>query len=160
MNLDALLKQAMELEKTQAMLYDGLKKKFSFSKEISQFWSEMAEDEKGHYERIVNMYNQFGAEQLSVEVDSNLYDKVCKGLSELNLSRLEKIFDLYDACELAHEVEYYETVAIFEFVHSRFQYDPHRLEEILNRILTHLDKLAGFSDKFKSIDERRRIKAV
>ena len=50
MNLDALLKQAMELEKTQAMLYKGLEKKFSFSGEISQFWSEMAKDEKGHFD--------------------------------------------------------------------------------------------------------------
>ena len=59
MNLESLLKQAMELEKVQAMLYKGLEKKFSFSKEISQFWSEMARDEKGHYERMVKMHNQF-----------------------------------------------------------------------------------------------------
>lgn len=82
----------------------------------------MAEDEKGHYEHIVNMYNQFGPEKLS---------------------RLEKVFDLHDACKLAAEVEDYETVALFEFVHSRFKQDLHRLE-ISNIIFAHLDKLAGF----------------
>lgn len=95
MNLEALLKQAMELEKVQATLYQGL----------------------------------------------------------------EKIFDLHDACELAAEVEDYETVAVFEFVHSKFKHDPYRLE-ISNTIFAHLDKLAGFSDKFKSVDERRRIKVI
>ena len=159
MNLDALLKQAMELEKTQAMLYKGLEKKFSFSKEISQFWAEMAEDEKGHYERIINMCNHFSPEQLSVEVDNNLYNAVCKGLRELKLSRLEYVSNLYDAYELATEVESYETVAVFEFVHSRFKYDPKRLV-ISNEIFAHLEKLADFSDKFKSVDEKRRIKAI
>jgi len=159
MNLDALLKKAMELEKTQAMLYKGLERKFSFSKEISQFWSEMSEDEKSHYERIVKMHNQFGPDQLSAEVSDDLYDVVCKGLRELKLSRLEDIFDLHDACEFAAEVENYETVAVFEFVHTRFKYDPYRLE-ILNRILIHLDKLAGFSDRFSSVEERRNIKAI
>jgi len=42
MNLEALLKQAMELEKTHP-------------REISQFWSGMAEDEKRHYESIVKL---------------------------------------------------------------------------------------------------------
>ena len=159
MNLEALLKQAMELEKVQAMLYQGLEKKFSFSKEISQFWSEMAEDEKGHYDSIVKMFDQFGPDQLSVEVDNNLYNTVCKGLSELKFSRLENIFDLHDACKLAAEVEDNETIAVFEFVHDRFKDDSRRLE-VSEGILAHMDKLASFSDKFKSVDERRRIKAI
>ena len=159
MNLEALLKQAMELEKTQAMLYEGFEKKFSFSKEISQFWSEMAEDEKGHYDSILKMFDQFDPKEFSVEVDNNLYETVCKGLSELKLSRLEKIFGLHDACKLAVEVEDYETIAVFEFVHARFKHDSSRLE-VSEGILAHLDKLASFSDKFKSIDERRRIKAI
>jgi rubrerythrin len=159
MNLDTLLKQAMELEKIQAMIYKGLEKKFSFSEEISRFWAGLAEDEKGHYERIVNMRNQFGPEELSVEVDNNLYDTICNGLRELRLSRLEDVANLHDACELAAEVENYETVAVFEFVHNRFKYDPQRLV-ISKEIFAHLDKLADFSDRFKSLDERRSIKAI
>ena len=159
MNLEALLKQTMELEKTQAILYEGLEKKFSFSKEISQFWSEMAEDEKGHYDSVVKMFNQFSSDQLSVEVDNNLYETVCKGLSELKHSRLEKIFDLHDACKLAAEIEDYETIAVFEFVHDRFKHDSRRLE-VSEGMLAHLEKLGSFSDKFKSVDERRRIKAI
>ncbi len=50
MKLDELLKHAMELERVQAKIYEGLANKFPFSKEISEFWSGMAEDEKGHYE--------------------------------------------------------------------------------------------------------------
>lgn len=159
MNLDALLKQTMELEKAQAMLYEGLEKKFSFSKEISQFWSEMAEDEKGHYDSAVKMFNEFSSDQLSVEVDNNLYNTVCKGLSELKFSRLKDVFDLHDACKLAAEVEDYETVAVFEFVHARFKNDLRRLK-ISEGMLAHLEKLTSFSDKFKSVDERRRIKAI
>ena len=159
MKLDELLKCAMELEKIQAEIYEGLAKKFSFSREISQFWSEMAEDEKGHYEHIVNMYNRFGAEQLSAKIDDALYNTLCKGLRELKLSRLEEIFDLHDACELAAEVEDYETVAVFEFIHARFGHDSNRLK-ISGGMLAHLGKLTSFSDKFKSVDERRRIKAI
>jgi len=159
MNLEALLKQAREMEKTQAMLYKGLEKKFSFSKEKSQFLSEMARDESGHYERMIKMYNQFRPEQLSVEVDDALYNKVCKGLRELKLSRLGDVIDLYDACEFAAEVENYETVAVLEFIQARFEHDPYRLEAF-NIMRIHLDKLASFSDKFKSLDERRKIKAI
>ena len=159
MNLEALLKQAMELEKTQSMLYKGLEKKFSFSKEISQFWSEMARDESGHYEHMIKMYNQFTLEQLSVEVDDALYNKVCKGLIELKLSRLEDVVDLYDACEFAAEIEDYETIAVLEFIKARFEHDPYRLEAF-NIMRVHMDKLAGFSDKFKSLDDRRKIKAI
>lgn len=157
MNLGSLLKQAMELEKAQVALYKGLEKKFYFSKEISQFWAGMAEDEKGHYENIVKMYNQFGAE-LSIEVDDNLYNTVCKGLNELKLSRLEEVLDLHGACELAAEIENYETIAVFEFVRNKFKHDPYRLE-VSSIILAHLDKLASFSDRFGS-DEKQRIKAI
>jgi rubrerythrin len=159
MSLESLLKQAMELEKMQAKLYEGLAKKFYFSEEISRFWSDMAEDEKDHYERIVKMHNELAAEQLSAEIDSDLYDAVCKGLSELKLSRLEKIFDLHDACELAAEVETYETEAVFKFVHARFKNDSRHLE-VCGSILAHLDKLAKFSDRCGSIDEKRRIKVI
>ncbi len=159
MNLEVLLKQTMELEKTQAMLYKGLEKKFYFSREISQFWSGMAEDEKGHYDSIVKMFNQFASNQLSTEVDNNLYNTVCKGLNELKPSRLEDVLDLHDACKLAAEVEDYETVAVFEFVRVRFKQDSRRLK-VSEEMLAHMDKLASFSDKFKSVDERRRIKAI
>ena len=159
MNLDTLLKQAMELEKVQAMLYKGLEKKFSFSKEISQFWSEMARDESGHYEHMIKMCNQFTPEQLSMEVDDALYNKVCKGLRELKFSRLESVVDLYDACEFAAEIEDYETVAVLEFIKARFEHDPYRLEAF-NIMRVHMDKLASFSDKFKSLDDRRKIKAI
>ena len=159
MNLEAFLKQTMELEKAQAMLYKGLENKFSFSKEISQFWSEMMEDEKGHYDSIAKMCNQFSQKELSVEVDNNLYNTVCKGLNELKLSRLEEVLDLHDACELAAEVENNEAVAVFEFVHARFKHDSSRLK-VSEGMLAHMEKLASFSDKFKSVDERRRIKAL
>jgi hypothetical protein len=159
MNLEALLKQTMELEKAQAMLYEGLEKKFSFSKEISQFWFEMAEDEKGHYDSAAKMFNEFSPDQLSVEVDNNLYNTVCKGLSELKFSRLKDVVDLHDACKLASEIEDYETIAVFEFVHDRFKHDSRRLE-ISEGILAHLGKLGSFSDKFKSVDEKWRIKAI
>ncbi|MDO8536311.1 MAG: ferritin family protein, partial [Candidatus Omnitrophota bacterium] len=76
MNLDALLKQAMEPEKAQAPLYKGLEKKFYFFKEISQFWADMAEDEKGHYENIVKMHSQLKLGQLFVEVSDDLYNMV------------------------------------------------------------------------------------
>jgi hypothetical protein len=159
MNLEALLKHAMELEKTQVMLYKGLEKKFSFSREISQFWSDMAEDEKRHYEGIVKLHSRLEPDQLSIEVDDDLYGKVCKGLRELSAARLDDVFDLDDACKLANEVEDYETQAVFAFAADRFKYDPHRLD-VANSMLVHLDKLASFSDRFRSLDEKRRIKAI
>lgn len=156
MNLEALLKQAMELEKAQAMMYEGLEKKFSFSKEISQFWTSMAEDEKGHYENIVKMHSQLKPDQLSIEIGDDLYNMVCEGLRELKPSRLKDVLDLDDACNLANEVEDYETGPIFEFIHTKFMRDS-RLE-IANIIIIHLDKLASFSDKFGSSNERKLIK--
>ena len=158
MNLDALLSQAMVLEKSQAAIYKGLEKKFYFSKEISQFWAGMAEDERGHYESIVKMHSQLKHDQLSAEVSNDLYNMVCKGLRELKSSRLKEVFDLDDACNLANEVEDYETKPVFEFVHTEFMRDS-RLE-ISNIILAHLDKLASFLDRFGLSSERKRIKAI
>lgn len=159
MNLEELLKQAMELEKMQAILYKGLAQKFSFSEEISRFWSEMAEDEKGHYEHIIILRDKLGPKELSVEVDNNLYHRIRKGLDELKISQLEKVLDLHDACELAAIVEDYETIAVFEFIHNQFKQDSYRLE-ITNIIFAHLDKFTGFCERFSSIDERRNIKAL
>jgi len=158
MNLKDLLRNSMELEKIQASIYKGLEAKFSFSKEISQFWSSMAEDEKDHYRRITKMYNQLSPEKLSTEVSDELYDNVCKGLRKLNPARLEDVFNLDDACKLASEVEDYETEAVFNFVHSRFMRE--RREEVSTLILAHLDKLSGFSDKLGSQKERQIIKAI
>jgi len=61
----------------------------------------MAEDEKGHYELIVEMLEGFNHEQLSVEITDDLYGKVCEGLSELRPERLKDVLDLDDTCELA-----------------------------------------------------------
>ncbi len=155
MKLGELLKHAMELEKVQAKIYEGLAKKFSFSKEISEFWSGMAEDEKGHYEHIKETYNQLGLDHLSKEVGNDLSSLVCKGLSELRLACLDNVFDLDDACELAHDVENYEAVAVLKFVHPMLKHDR---VEISNIILAHLDKLSVFSGRFGS-GERKRIKA-
>jgi rubrerythrin len=158
MNLRYLLEKAMELEKAQAYIYKGLKEKFSFSKEISQFWSSMAEDEQGHYDRIVEMYNRLSPDGLSLAVNDELYNTVCKGLNELKPTRLECVLNLDDAYKLANEVEDYETQAVFEFVHSKFMLDS-RLE-VSNSILMHLDKLTSFSDRFGSANERQFIKVT
>lgn len=155
MKLGELLKHAMELEKVHAKLYEGLAKKFSFSREICEFWSGMAEDEKEHYEHIKEMYSQLGSDHFSEEVSSDLSDLVCKGLSEFKLACLDNVFDLNDACELAHDVENYETVAVLKFVHPMLK---HNRADISNIILAHLDKLSGFSGRFGS-GERKRIKA-
>lgn len=158
MNLDTLLKKSMELEKAQAGIYEGLEKKFAFSKEISEFWASMAEDERSHYDHIVDMHNKLSPDKLSMEVTDELYSKVCKGLNELKSSRLKEVCDLDDACNLANEVEDYETVAVFEFVHTKFMRDSRM--EISNIILEHLDKLASFADRFGPANERKTIKAV
>jgi len=157
MNLDALLKKAMESEKIQAAIYKGLEKKFSFSKEISQFWSSMAEDEKGHYDSIVDMHNKLSPDKLSMEVSDELYNTVCKGLSALKLSRLNDVLDLSDACNLASEVEGYETEAVFNFVHTKLMRDS-RIE-VSNIILIHLDNLTSFSDRLGSANDKKIIKA-
>lgn len=158
MNLKALLEKTMELEKMQVSIYEGLEKKFSFSKRISQFWSGMAEDEKGHYEYLMEIYNQLNLGELSVEVSDELYDTVGKGLSKLSPSRLEDVLNLDDAYNLANEVEDYETQPIFKFIHTNFMHVS-RLE-ITQLILEHLDKLVGFSDGFGSANERQLIKVI
>lgn len=159
MNLKFILERSMELEKKQAEIYEGLVKKFSSYKEISEFWADMAKDEKGHYERIVELIERLGPEQLSVEVSDDLYGKVCRGLRELRSERLKDIFDLDDACKLANEVEDYETQAVFEFIQARFKHDVYRLE-VTGIILAHLDKLASFSERCGSTDKRKLIKAA
>ena len=141
------------------MIYEGLEKKFSFSREISQFWAEMSKDEKGHYENIKKLYNLLNPDQLCIEVSDDLYDMVCKGLRELKATRLNDVLNLDDACKLANEVEDYESQAVSKFVSDRFKHDPHKLN-VHNSILVHLDKLTSFSDKFKSLDERQHIKVI
>lgn len=158
MDLDTLLQQAMELEKAQAMIYKGLEKKFSLKNEISQFWAEMAKDEEDHCGFITKMRDKLEPDQLSITVERDLCDLVRNGLDELRPSRLNEVFDLDDACNLAHEVENYETEAVLKFIESRFKNDSHRLE-ISNLILAHLNKLSDFSEQFSSAAERKSIKA-
>jgi len=154
MNLGNLLNKAMELEKLQRILYEGLEKKFSFSKEISTFWREMAEDEKKHYANIKKLRGQASPAQLSMEVDDELQHLVCKGLNELMPKCLAKVFTLDDAYNLASQIESYETGPVFRFLSAMFKSDTsYGLE-----ILPHLDKLAVFPDKFGSANERKIIR--
>lgn len=157
MNLKELLKCAMELEKTQAEIYKGLMKKFSFSEEISELWASMAEDEKGHYELIAEIYKKLDSELLLLEADKDLCDKVSNGLNVLNLERLNDVLDLNDACNLAHEVENYETDAVFKFAQTKFKHGLNRLE-LASMIFAHLDKLCSFSERFGSAEEKKKIK--
>ncbi len=146
--VDDLFKRAIEIERKASDIYKELANLFSHIPKVTAFWNDLFKDEIDHMQTLQNIYKSLKQEQLLSISDEKIWDDVIKIENILNKDLIGAIKNLDDAYELAHELEFSEVNAIFQFLAKKFVPFEERSKFVVSHIKDHQQKLLDFSHNF------------
>lgn len=155
-----LFEYAIELEKAAETLYRQLGELFVDYPNVVSFWKHYADEEKGHALYLERVREAMEPETLSQAADKDIIQQARQCLSTISQVRLEDIYNLEDAYQLATELENSETNAIFEFVFMNFSADElAKSRQFLRaQLTTHIAKLRDeFPSEYQTSASRRKV---
>ena len=152
-----LFDQAIKMENEAASIYTEFSRLFSHIPEISAFWQGMVDDEILHAKTLEDIRKSLTRQQLLSPADKDMWENVARIQRMLSKDFIGSIETLNDAYELAHNLEFSEVNAIFEFLASEFIPSQKRKEFIILQITQHLQKLSDFRRYFGGRDRRKGI---
>jgi hypothetical protein len=118
-----LFDYAIELEKAAETIYRQMGKMFAQARDVEQFWSHFADEERGHAAYLERIRQSVDIKRLSDPADEKIIRDVQICLGASSLKRLDGLQNFEDAYQLAVELENSETNAIFEFMIVNFSTD-------------------------------------
>ncbi len=154
-----LFELAIAAEQMAERLYRGLELKFAHCQEAADFWGRYAKEEDGHARSLERLQNTLSQEQLFALADPLMLETMRKTAQLPTENILANVKNLDDAYQLATEAEASETNAVFEFLVTHFSTDEHARAFLRTQLRDHVDVVARFPMRFKSVIERQEIKA-
>ncbi|HDL17541.1 MAG TPA: hypothetical protein ENH29_00635 [Bacteroidetes bacterium] len=155
--IDGLFKCAINIERKASDIYKELADLFFLIPKVAAFWNGLSKDEIVHMEMLQNIYKSLTKEQLLSLSDEKIWDDIIKIQNILNKDLIGSIKNLDDAYELAHEIEFSEINAIFQFLATKFVPSEERKKFVISEIKQHQQKLSDFSNNFGDRYWRRKI---
>lgn len=136
-----LFNRAIASEKLVQNFYLEMARKFNEEEEVKTIWKSLAEDEKKHAQVIEEIKDSLSQEVLNKLVDDSIVEKLVK-IEKIRIrEKIDKIDNLKDAYEFAHDVESSEINNLFTFITVKYFPDQIRKEFVLNEMTKHIDKL-------------------
>ena len=114
--LRELFERAIQIENQAGSIYRELESRFSHHQESAALWKALAADEDKHAEVLEKALDEAPTEKLASQAPADVWTAVAQILNRLSQDPLSSIGNLADAYELAHELEYSEVNAVFEFL--------------------------------------------
>ena len=114
--LEELFERAIKIEKQAASIYRELERRFSHHQESVALWKALAADEDKHAEVLAKALGDAPSEKLASQAPADVWAAVTQILDLLSQDLLNSVENLNDAYELAHELEFSEVNAVFEFL--------------------------------------------
>jgi rubrerythrin len=155
--IELLFENAIEIEKKAAHIYERLSKLFSHVPGLYDFWGALVEDEKRHATTLQDVQKLLTPEQLLAHPDKKIWDDMASIQRLLSKDLIGAINTLDDAYELAHELEFSEVNAIFQFLAAEFVPSAERKKQVISEITQHQQKLLDFSRNFGDRNWRKGI---
>jgi len=155
--IELLLEYAIEIEYKAAQIYGTLSKLFPHVPGLSDFWQGLKEDELGHVEALHETRKLLTPKQLLQDPGPKMWEDVIHIQLMLGQDLLAAVNTLDDAYELAHELEFSEVNAIFQFLAAECIPFDKRKRFIHSMIEQHQQKLSDFNQNFGNRDWRKRI---
>lgn len=152
-----LFEHAIEIEHKAAHIYERLAKLFEHVPDMSDFWSDLVQDEMIHATTLQDVQKLLTPDQLSTRSNKKMWTDVTKIRHLLNEDLVGTIKTLNDAYELAHNLENSEVNAIFQFLTAEFVPSDTRRKFVVAEIAQHQKKLLDFSSNFGDRNWRKRI---
>lgn len=132
---------AIQLERTAEILYSRLAEKFSAHPAASLFWKLYAADEAHHADWLSRLQEFSDPDRLDAPADPFLLlvaqDILNSGIDQ----KIDQVYNLEDAYQLAVEVEAGETNAIFNFLVEHATCDADTRSFLLEQLDIHIKRL-------------------
>jgi hypothetical protein len=131
---------------------------FAHVPELDAFWRTMISEESAHEKLLKDARGLLNPEQLQAPADEKMWRDATRIHRMFADDLTKSIETLDDAYELAHDIEFSEVNAIFQFLTSRWIPEEKKSNLIHGVIEKHLEYLSSFGDKFGDRDWRKAIK--
>ncbi len=115
-----LFNKAIALEQAAETFYRRLAKMFAHEADVAKFWTQLADEERGHASFLNQVRGKLPADVLSQPGNPLMLDKAQKGLSVSVDEILKRVQNLDDAYKISNELEHGETNAVFNFILVNF----------------------------------------
>jgi rubrerythrin len=134
---------------------------FESHEEISAFWKRYAAEETGHATWLKRLRERLSADEMTAPADTNMLEMM-NSLRELSMDGLlNKVENLDDAFQLAHDMESSEVNVVFSFLVDHFSADESTQAFLRTQLRSHANHLAlDLPTQFRGVSARRAIKAV
>lgn len=146
--LDDLFERSIQIENKAASIYRELEKRFAHYPGAAALWKALAADEDVHAQVLMTARQDASPEKLAESPPADVWSAVTRILNLMEQDLLGPIKNLKDAYELAHQLEYSEVNAIFEFL--SVDAVPGAVERSFVRahITAHQKRLADFVENY------------
>ena len=150
--LHDLFNRSIQIENQAQLIYRELEKRFAHHPESAALWKALAADEEIHAQVLTKALASALPEKLASPAPAEVWASVTEILNLMSQDLLGSIQCLKDAYELAHQLEYSEVNAIFEFL--TVDAVPGNVERgfVRTHIITHQKRLTDFSETYRGQD--------
>jgi len=155
--LHDLFDRSIQIEKQAELLYRELEKRFAHHPASAALWKALAADEAIHAQVLTKALESTPPEKLASQAPAAVWASVTEILNLMSRDLLGSVKCLKDAYELAHQLEYSEVNAVFEFL--TVDAVPGSVERsfVRTHIITHQKRLTDFSETYSGKDWREVI---
>jgi len=144
-----LFERSIHIEKQAELVYRELAKRFALHPESVVLWKALAEDEVVHAQVLTQVLASASPENLASPAPAQVWTNVSAILWLMSQDLLGSIRCLKDAYELAHQLEYSEVNAIFEFLAVDAIPGNVEREFVRRHIRLHQKRLTDFSETYQ-----------
>jgi rubrerythrin len=150
-----LFELAIEMEKAAEALYRDFEAGFAHQQQAADFWRVYATEEAGHARWLERFRNQLSVEQLSAPADPQMLQKARQALRLYEQNKSRQAGSLYDAYQIASELESGEINVVFEFLVNHSPEEENTQDFLRAQLRIHVNKLTtGLAAQFDSQAQR------
>ena len=153
-----LFAKAIEIEYMAARFYEALTDLFPHMPGIAVFWRGLTADEMEHALILEETRKRLTPEQIESPADPKMWKSLTQIHQKLSKNLIEEIETLDDAYELAHDLEFSEVNAIFQFLTTECIPHETRIEFVRLAIQRHQSKLLDFTQNYGDKAWRKDIR--
>jgi len=158
-DLKTLFDLALASESIMRSLYRRSAKFFSHLPRIVEFCARMEKDEILHIEKLLALRDSLSLEQLSQPVDPGELKALREIKKDFPDEAFEKMENLDDFYELANELEFSETNAIFQSLFKKHSPSSRETRSFLLLHDTHQENLVVLSEEFPRAERQKILTA-
>lgn len=148
--LRELFQRSIQIENKAELLYRELERRFAHYPEAAALWRTLAGDEAVHAQVLRDALRAAPPEELDCVAPPEAWTSAKEILDFLDRDLCGTVENLEDAFQLAHQIEYSEAVAIFEFL--AVDALPGHAERgfVRTHVLMHQRRLTDFGESYRS----------